>query len=698
MRQCDATKKAGELAGFAQCPLIMEPTAAAIAYGFQREVTKEYWLVYDFGGGTFDACLMKAEDGSIIIVNNGGDNYLGGSNIDWEIIDQLVIPELTANFNLPDFSRSNKRWRTALAVVKRAVEDAKIQLSRSDTAYLEGCSIKDGDGEVIEVDFKLTRDALVGVAEPIILRSVDICKRVLKEKNLEPSAIEKVILVGGPTLAPYFREILRERLGINLDHSVDPLTVVARGAAVFAGTMLVKSSGGVLPGQFAVDLKYPTSGPDLDPIVRGVVSSPSGVSLEGFVIELVLEKTHWRSGKVPLKADGRFKAHVQAEPKVRSEFLIELTDGTGQKQSVSPASFPYIHMTNEPPQPVLIRDIRIGLANNETNLFFAKGVSLPAKVSNRPFRTSSLWKKGDAGNVLRIPVVEGENTLVVRNVVLGSLDVKGTSIRRDVPAGQDVDVTLEVDASRIMRVKAYIPMLDEEFEAVIGFNKRSADPAKLEKEYDAVVQRLSDLRDKAQKAGDSRAEQLLESVTGLEEIERMISAGHGDSDPADAAERRLLEVQIILDEAEDALKWPALVAEANACLGELDKTLAAGTEDQKATGEKLREEVEELKEQKRSEPLRRRIEQARHLQWQIWDADPRFHVEMFLYLTTEVEKMTDEAKATRLVQQGRAFMDQKNIRGLRAVNGQLWALMPDDRPKPDKWRVWLGASDVGLLG
>jgi len=77
MRQCDATKRAGELAGFLQCPLLMEPTAAALAYGFQLDVTKEYWLVYDFGGGTFDACLMKAEDGSINIVNHGGDNYLG---------------------------------------------------------------------------------------------------------------------------------------------------------------------------------------------------------------------------------------------------------------------------------------------------------------------------------------------------------------------------------------------------------------------------------------------------------------------------------------------------------------------------------------------------------------------------------------------------------------------------------------------
>jgi len=75
LKQCDATKKAGDMAGFEQCALLTEPVAAALAYGFQSDVTKEFWLVYDFGGGTFDAAVMKAEDGIINVVEHGGDNY-----------------------------------------------------------------------------------------------------------------------------------------------------------------------------------------------------------------------------------------------------------------------------------------------------------------------------------------------------------------------------------------------------------------------------------------------------------------------------------------------------------------------------------------------------------------------------------------------------------------------------------------------
>jgi molecular chaperone DnaK len=79
LHQCDATRKAADLAGFKQSPLLQEPVAAALAYGFQTDSKKAYWLVYDFGGGTFDAALIKSEDGSIHVVNHGGDNFLGGS-------------------------------------------------------------------------------------------------------------------------------------------------------------------------------------------------------------------------------------------------------------------------------------------------------------------------------------------------------------------------------------------------------------------------------------------------------------------------------------------------------------------------------------------------------------------------------------------------------------------------------------------
>ena len=276
LHQCDATRTAAQLAGFNDTPLLQEPVAAALAYGFQADQEKAYWLIYDFGGGTFDAALIKAEDGAINVVNHGGDNYLGGSDIDWAIVEQILVPRLIAEYGLENFTRGNKQWRQAFALLKRAAEIAKIDLSRSERVSLETCNFADGSGERIEFECDLSRRELVAVAEPFIVRSAEICKRVLKEKNLGKNAVEKLVLVGGPTLAPYFREMLISSLDIPLDHSVDPLTVVARGAAVFAGTQRcnARNATPAAAGEYSIDLKYKPVGMDSAPIAGGRVSGP----------------------------------------------------------------------------------------------------------------------------------------------------------------------------------------------------------------------------------------------------------------------------------------------------------------------------------------------------------------------------------------------------------------------------------------
>lgn len=96
--QCDATRKAAELAGFTTSPLLQEPVAAALAYGFQSGSDNVFWMVYDFGGGTFDAAVIQVRDGVIQVVNHAGNNYLGGQRIDWDIVNKKLIPELTKQY------------------------------------------------------------------------------------------------------------------------------------------------------------------------------------------------------------------------------------------------------------------------------------------------------------------------------------------------------------------------------------------------------------------------------------------------------------------------------------------------------------------------------------------------------------------------------------------------------------------------
>lgn len=679
-KQCAATIKAGQLAGFTQCLLLQEPIAAALAYGFQADVTKEYWLVYDFGGGTFDAAIIKAEDGNINIVNHGGDNYLGGSDIDWAVINQLIIPEIVANFNLPDFSRSNKKWRTALALLKRSVEIAKIQLSRSDFVYLEDCRFKDDDGKDVEVEYKLTRNALIGVAEPIILRSVEICKHVLQEKNLAPSAIEKVILVGGPTLAPYFREILEAQLEIKLDHSVDPLTVVARGAAIFAGTQRIEAVAipRAVAGQFTVDLKYNPIGADEDPTIRGEVRADSGASVEGFTIEFINQKTHWRSGQFPLRADGRFKVNLLAEKGGQNIFNIELFDGNGNKQVIYPDKLVYtIGMAIS--EQLFCNTVAVALANNEKEVFFKKGDAYPATHTYRGFKTTHTLRKGETGDILRIPIVEGNEEKADWNRKLGELVIRGTDIRRDVPAGSDIEVTLHAKGPGSLLAKAYLPLLDEEFDALIDYETKDPDAEDLQRQFSEETKRLEVLIYKVGDAGDDEAKAMLEKLPNMDEVSKLIEAAKEDPDSANKAEKRLLEIRIQLDKAEDKLEWPELVLKANKTLDELDTVIDQyGNQNHRERANQLRDQIREIIDKKRSELLQKKLEQVADLNREILFEQPVFWVGFFNYLLQERGKMTDKQNAEKLFNQGRQCIEKNNFLCLRNVIAQLLDLLPQD--------------------
>lgn len=685
LHQCDATRKAAQLAGFKESPLLQEPVAAALAYGFQVDQEKAYWLVYDFGGGTFDAAIIKSEEGTIHVAHHGGDNFLGGSNIDWAIVEKLIAPRVVKDFGLTDFTRGNKKWRRAFAKLKRVAEIAKIDLSRNERATLEACKFADDSGEEIEFECDLTRDEVINVAEPFILRSVEISKRVLKEQKLGKEAIKKVILVGGPTLAPYFREILAAKLGIPLDHSVDPLTVVASGAAVFGGTQRLNArvTTPAAIGEYKLELakSFKPVGLDSAPMVGGKVLGASALDFTGFTLELVNSKTQWRSGKVSLKPDGVFVANLHAEKGERNTFNVELCDASGRKQKITPDTLTYtIGVGGDIEQP-LINSIGIALANNEYDKLFEKGRGLPLKAT-RDYRTIHAIRQGRAEDVFRIPVVEGENEKADRNRLNGALEIRGDMVRRDLPAGSEVEVTLKMDESRILTVVAYVPLLDEEFPAKIEMKRHQPNPDQLAKDYEAEMKRFREVKSKAAATGGETAEKLVEEVEAsplAQDVKETIAAAKADPTSALQGEKRLLELKLKLDEAADALEWPALVAESRDWLGYLEKVAEQhGNGQQKQKADDLATEVEEIIRDHKPDRLRKKIEQIARLYHEIVMAQPGWWVYQFQKMDEQQDAMSDPARASKLLGQGRDCLAKNNVTGLQNVIRQLWDLLPDE--------------------
>jgi molecular chaperone DnaK len=682
LHQCDATRRAAMLAGLKDCPLLQEPVAAALAYGFQSSDQKAYWLIYDFGGGTFDAALIKSEDGTINVVNHGGDNFLGGSDIDWAIVEEVLVPRLLNEFHLKDFTRGNMAWRFAFSKLKYAAETSKIDLSQRDAVTLEASFPNVNGGEPIQFECDLTRSDVAGVAEPYIQRSVDICKKVLREKSLGRDAVARVILVGGPTLAPYFRDTLSAQLGLKLDFSVDPLTVVARGAAVFAGTRKVTSTSIVATpsGTFLIDLKYKPVGLDSSPLVGGRVSNSVVTDFTGFSIELVNSKSQWRSGKVPLKKDGVFLLNLHADRGDRNEFRIELYDSTARRHDTDPSAFNYTIGAVVEEQP-LINSMGVALANNQYLKFFEKGSGLPLKKMLE-FKTIQALRKGQSGDILKVPVIEGENELADRNRLIGTLDIKCDQIRRDLPAGSDVEVTLKIDESRIVSVHAFVPILDEEYEAVIDMRRHTASVELLKKDYELEMQRFREVKAKSAVAEASSAGEVVVSVESsplLRELRDTLESAKADPDAAAKCEKRLLEFKLKLDEATNYLEWPAMVAEARDWLDHLGRVSADhGNAGQKAKSAELAEEIEQLIAQRRSDRLRSRIDLASRLYFEICMAQSSWWVYQFQLLEKQRGSMTDQSRASRLLDQGRDCISKDNVTGLQNVVKQLWDLTPDE--------------------
>jgi len=704
LHQCEATKKAAHLAGFKQHALLQEPVAAALAFGYQADSQKAYWLVYDFGGGTFDAALMKAEEGTIHVVEHGGDNFLGGSNIDWALVEKLIVPRILEEYDLEDFDRANagidNRWYSAFMRLKIAAEQAKIGLSRKEAATLDPDYAKNlidaSTGEVVieELDLQITQSELIKIAEPFILRSTDIVKQVLKKKGLSPSAIERVILVGGPTKAQYFRDILTAELGITLDYSVDPLTVVARGAAVFAGTQRLNTrvADAAPAGEFSVELKYNPVGVDSSPTVGGKLSGDNVTDWAGYTVELVNEKTKWRSGKIPLNDGGVFMATLHAERGDRNTYLLEVYEPSGRKRKVTPNQIVYSIGASPDEQP-LIHTMGVALKNNEYERFLDKGTGLPAK-KKKILRTAFPLRQGQSGELLRIPVVEGENDLADRNSLIGTGEIHAINIRRDLPAGSEVEVTLSVDTSRIIRVQAFCPLLDDDvLDAKLDLQKRDPKPERLSAECNAELQRLQQLKAKASGTGDETAKATIAEAEKklVERVKELEAAAKGNRDAAAECEERLLELKAKLDEAADALEWPTLVVDVRQWLNHLKETIerCEVTEDQEKKATQLKADVEEIIEKKKMDRLRKRREQIESLYWDIVFAQDGFWVDCFNRVEKDKHEITDRARGDRLFDQGRKCIQNNNPNGLRSVVTQLWDLLPK-APTKDEMRGYGG--------
>jgi molecular chaperone DnaK len=698
--QCEATARAALLAGLEEAPLLQEPIAAAIGYGARPEIANQRWLVFDLGGGTLDIAVVSTREGRLNVLEHRGDNLLGGKDIDRSIVEHVLLPAIEQDYELKAPGLSIAR-SALLSRLRIKAEEAKIDLSTEKEVIVSLFEIgKDDSGKPIDMEVPVTRSQLEILMEPLLEKCFVLAQEALTGARVAGGELDRILLVGGPTQTPILRTMLSSRFGAPVDFSIDPMTVVGRGAAIYASTLervkrqpISQPTGQNDGHRVTLKLAYEPVSADLQCTVAGRVMSRD-LNVE---IKIEAEGGLWTSGWI--KPDkGFFEIPVSLKEGSITTFWVYARDGQGRLLDTDTTEFKVRHgfVPSAPPLPhTLSVEVLSSGGNSVLDPVFAKGTPLPAEKKVK-FRAAHPLVPDNPESDLAIKLWEGEfrddpeANEWVGNVVLSNRDV-----RRSVPEGSDIDVTIKVDLSRVMTVEAFVPHLNQHFSGRLlyvaqreeqDFSKLSQSVASETNNYRRRLEALE--RSPAAVDDDSTQSELEDLRRNIDEVEskaplRGQSLERNDPDES----RRIVEqskaVRGKLGRLESRsadrggffknTQFVAQVELAEEVVGKYGTTL------EKQQLAMLRRELERAAAKSDDKAVQRACGEIEGLRWRVLGKQDWFWREIFDSLRQADTPFIDMAEAQKLFSKGQSAVSSGNGDILREVVRELWKIQPKDQ-------------------
>jgi molecular chaperone DnaK len=703
--QSNATKEAGILAGFKNVVLLQEPIAASLAYANKEkniDLKNSQWLVYDLGGGTFDAALVRIVEGELTVMDHEGDNFLGGTDFDALLVEKIVAPEIARRGKFDDLlnqmksqsGRYNQLWYTLLW----KAEEAKVDLSAKTSTEIDlgTITVEDDEGNAIDTIITITRSDFEGIIKDLVESTIDMVKKILTRNSLRPSDLKFILAVGGSTYIPYVRKRVQEVLGIEVNTSIDPTNAIAVGAAYFAGTKekasasekKAKSSNSPLK----VRISYNKTSQELEELFTAKIEGDT----TGMQYRIVAEDGSFDSGLKKLGA--RVLEDLPLREGAYNLFAFKIIDSQGSAVPIDVGSIQIAQGRYSVAGQMLPEDISLvvdDLAANDTRLVqvFSKNVVLPSQTKRTQEIARTIVK--GSSDELRIMVVEGpSNRHASTNKLLGILLITGKQIARDLIKGTEVDLKFSMSESRDLTVSAYLNGTDQEFSQIYNPKVRQVSTAVLATETLQLEAKLQEEISDAKSNGQREVVGGLEkTLAGIQDVMGEIS-GLSDDDVTDK--------KFQLDDRKRELAREMY----DLTFGKrLDHARKEYQEAKSETAELVHEsgndrERSQLKDvinreatfinSTIPEKIQAETQNLNRIKWEILFRTPEFLKGMFQHFNERRPAMNDQIQATQLAESGRRAIAREDWDELRQIVSRLWDLLPTEHRESEDIRMFTG--------
>jgi molecular chaperone DnaK len=539
--QKDATLQAANMAGIGKVALMQEPVAAIMSV-MKTRPEDGIFLIYDLGGGTLDIAVAESINGHVSLQNHGGIAMCGGREFDRLLVEKIVYPWLSDNFDLPIDFWNNTNYKSQIRLSAFAAERAKIDLSAKEDATISlsenEVRMRDSRGTDIYLDIPISRKTYNGLIAEQINETIRATHETLEKAGLKSEDVIRIAFVGGPTCYKPLRDKVSSVLGIPVNIDVNPMTAVAEGASIFAESIdwssqdhARKNMRGSMESQGTVSVKFDFIARTPDVKTKLVIHLPKEKK-EKYEFQIDSVDSGWSSGKVVLRdgatvdivlskfGENNFKAFVFNE--YGESVALDPNRITIMRTAATVDSIPASHSIA-----IEVLD-RLGGAPILDYLVHY-GDTLPKRGQKR-FKVASTLKSGDAGS-LNFKLWEGDiTTPITDNRPIGVMKISGTDFYDGIiHAGVDIELSYEMSDDGNIRLEITIPSIRSSFNSAKNFYSRQEGQRDYSEAPKAIISDAENTKNRADEMATRISDPALDRA--CEKLEEASSMAPDEADP-----------------------------------------------------------------------------------------------------------------------------------------------------------------------